>query len=142
MNFLSALTVCLNSSENFVCSWSCQESPSEPKRAWSDPSRFWRSRLKRCSSSAKRRTCSGSIMACGIYFPFLLKANVMVIMDNLQSKFVCATLVTEEFTAETGRCRSRTDWGRIRKAGNKENGRQTLAGRQVCRYAGEKTSRV
>src|SRR5688572_26884389 len=100
MNFLSALTVCLNSSENFVCSWSCQESPSEPKRACNDPSRFWRSWLKRCSSSAKRRTCSGSIMACGIYFPFVLEGDVMVIMDNLQSKFVYATPGREEFNAK------------------------------------------
>src|SRR3954467_4625712 len=61
-----ALIVILNSSENFVCSWSCHESPSAAKRACNDPMRFWRSRLKRCSSSAKRLTCSGSMIACGI----------------------------------------------------------------------------
>src|SRR5436190_21336680 len=66
MNFFIAFIVCLNSSANFPCSWSCQVSPSAAKRACKETMRSCRSLLKRFSSSANRRTCSGSITACAI----------------------------------------------------------------------------
>jgi hypothetical protein len=66
MNFLSAFIVCLNSSANLTCSWSCQVSPSAVNRAWSVAIRASTSRLNRCNSSANRRTRSGSMMACDI----------------------------------------------------------------------------
>src|ERR1035441_1974121 len=65
---LSAFMVCLNSSENFTCSWSCQVSPSAENRACNDTILSLRSVLNRFSSSAKRRTCSGSIIAWAIVF--------------------------------------------------------------------------
>src|ERR1019366_1455302 len=65
-NFLSAFMVCLNSSANLMCSWSCQVSPSAANRACNDTSLSFRSVLNRLSSSAKRRTCSGSMIAWAI----------------------------------------------------------------------------
>src|ERR1035441_1598776 len=70
-NFLSAFMVCLNSSENLICSWSCQVSPSAEKRACKDTILSFRSVLNRFSSSAKRRTCSGSMIAWAIVFLFV-----------------------------------------------------------------------
>src|ERR1035441_6814459 len=58
--------VCLNSSANLMCSWSCHVSPSAAKRACSDTILSLRSVLNRLSSSAKRRTCSGSMIAWAI----------------------------------------------------------------------------
>ncbi len=51
------------SSENFSCSWSCQEAVREAKRAWRAAARTWTSSLKRFNSLAKRRTSSGSMIA-------------------------------------------------------------------------------
>ena len=66
MNFARALIVCRNSSANLACSWSCQVSPSAANLACNSVILFWRSWLKRFSSSAKRRTSAGSMTAFDI----------------------------------------------------------------------------
>src|ERR1035437_9438534 len=58
--------VCLKPSENLMCSGPGQLSPIAEKRACKDTILSFRSVLNRFSSSAKRRTCSGSMIAWAI----------------------------------------------------------------------------
>ena len=63
--------ICVNSAENFSCSWSCQLSPSAVNLDIRLPLRSRMSSLNRFSSAAKRRTSSGSIIAWPMTSPRL-----------------------------------------------------------------------